>query len=132
MFKKWIFPVIVAYGVIFVATVSGQEIHMKTRTFSPVSGTTVVNGASAHQIVAFDHPVGVNDLDALNIAGVQVTGILPDNAVVVSGAMRSRPAGAIWIGAVESRDKVSPALSNNTMLNDARGSQISAIVEFHA
>src|SRR5882757_7821386 len=101
-----IFLAALALSVVFAATVSGQEIHMKTRTFSPVSGTVsgtaVVNGdASRHQIVAFDHPVGVNDLDALNIAGAQVTGILPDNAVVVSGAMRMRPVGAIWIGAVD-------------------------------
>ena len=133
MFKNWIFTAIAAYGFVFVATVSGQEIHMKTRTFSPVPGATVVNGsARAHQIVAFDHPVGVNDLDALNMAGVQVTGILPDNAVVVSGAMRSRPVGAIWIGGVDSRDKVSPAITSNNMLNNAAGSQVSAIIEFHA
>ncbi|HVW10039.1 MAG TPA: matrixin family metalloprotease [Bryobacteraceae bacterium] len=117
-------------GSFFLSTALGQEIHMKTRTFSPTASTGMVanartNRTNAHQIVAFNHPVGVNDLDALNQAGVQVTGVLPDNAVVVSGVMTSQPAGVVFVGAMESRDKVSPKVTANPTLS-------TVVVEFHS
>ncbi len=133
---------IVIIGILGATAASAQEIHMKTRTFSPPAGDRAVNsatpasargnGRSVHQIIAFNHPVGVNDLDALNVAGAQVTGILPDNAVVIStaGGMNSRPAGTVWIGSMEARDKVSPILTANAV--NATGSQVPVIVEFHS
>src|ERR1700761_4717028 len=84
----------------------GQELHMKTRSFTPAPSARA-NGLGGHQVVTFDHAVGVNDLDALMNAGGQVTGVLPDNAVVVSGLTKT-PAGATWIGSIEAADKVSP------------------------
>ncbi|HVY94926.1 MAG TPA: matrixin family metalloprotease [Bryobacteraceae bacterium] len=116
-------------GSLLVTSALGQEIHMKTRTFSPASTATVANArgnrVNRHQIVAFNHPVGVNDLDALNQAGVQVTGVLPDNAVVVSGTMTSQPAGVVFVGAMESRDKISPKVTANPTLS-------TVVVEFHS
>jgi hypothetical protein len=41
--------------------------------------------AASHWIVEFDHAPGSADLAAIAAAGNEVTGPLPDNAVVVSG-----------------------------------------------
>ena len=130
MKKMWNTSAALILGSFFLTAAAGQEIHMKTRTIHPAASGELapharVNRASGHQIVAFNHPVGVNDLDALNRAGAQVTGVLPDNAVVVSGAMTSRPAGAVWVGAMESSDKVSPMVTSNPTLS-------TVVVEFHS
>ena len=131
MNKMWNTSAALILGSFFLTAAAGQEIHMKTRTIHPLASNEVTprvrvnRGASIHQIVAFNHPVGVNDLDALNRAGAQVTGVLPDNAVVVSGTMTSRPEGAVWVGAMEARDKVSPMVTANPTLN-------TAVVEFHS
>jgi hypothetical protein len=84
--------------------------------------------------VEFDHPPGVDDLDALLLSGAQVTGVLPDNAVMVSvpGRWGKVPAGAVWIGQMEAGDKISPALGVNTLLRRSAGRVFPVIVEFHA
>src|SRR4051794_9819484 len=71
------------------AAVFGQEIHLKTRdvyTGPPEPGRVVAQVQArhlgpSHQIVQFDHPPGVEDLDALLAAGVRVIAAIPDNAV---------------------------------------------------
>ena len=131
MNKMWNTSAALILGSFFLTAAAGQEIHMKTRTIHPAASgelaprARVNRGVSGHQIVAFNHPVGVNDLDALNQAGAQVTGVLPDNAVVVSGAMTSRPAGAVWVGAMESRDKISPMVTAHPTLS-------TVVVEIHS
>jgi hypothetical protein len=130
MNKMWNTSAALILGSFFLTAAAGQEIHMKTRTIHPgaegeLAPHTRMNRARGHQIVAFNHPVGVNDLDALNQAGAQVTGVLPDNAVVVSGALTSRPAGVVWVGAMESSDKVSRMVTSNPTLS-------TVVVEFHS
>jgi hypothetical protein len=130
MNKMWNPSVALILGSFFLTAAAGQEIHMKTRTIHPAAEGQLapgarMNRAKGHRIVAFNHPVGVNDLDALNQAGAQVTGVLPDNAVVVSGAMTSRPAGVVWVGAMEARDKVSPKVTESPTVN-------TVVVEFHS
>jgi hypothetical protein len=112
-------------GLLAATGLFGQELHMKTRSFTPAPAARAT-GLGGHQVVTFDHAVGVNDLDALMNAGGQVTGVLPDNAVVVSGLTKT-PAGATWIGSIEAADKVSPAIAKYTA-----GSQSTVIVEFHS
>lgn len=141
MFKSLAKPVLLA--VVIVAYAFGQEIHLKTRTIptpSQSAGNLLpVNPPQAsqqtvHRIVEFDHPAGVADLDALMLAGATVTGVLPDNAVVVSvsGGLNTRPNGAIWIGAMEAQDKISPVLVANGASTGVTGSQTPVIVEFHS
>jgi hypothetical protein len=132
MKKMWTSSVALILGSFFLTAAAGQEIHihMKTRTFSPAESSGMAaharrNRAGGHRIVAFSHPVGVNDLDALNVAGAQVTGVLPDNAVVVSGSLHSLPEGAVWMGEMESRDKVSPMVTADPTLS-------TVVVEFHS
>jgi hypothetical protein len=112
-------------GLLAATGLFGQELHMKTRSFTPATAARAT-GLGGHQVVTFDHAVGVNDLDALMNAGGQVTGVLPDNAVVVSG-LTTTPAGATWIGAIEAADKVSPMIAKT-----ATSSQSTVIVEFHS
>ena len=112
-------------GLLAATGLFGQELHMKTRSFTPAPAARA-NGLGGHQVVTFDHAVGVNDLDALMNAGAQVTGVLPDSAVVVSGLTKT-PAGATWIGSIEAADKISPAIAKYTA-----GSQSTVIVEFHS
>ncbi len=131
MQKIWAVPAVLALGVVIVTSAFGQEIHLKTRTFAP-SGSSIA-GSSApnqpqrtvHQIVEFNHPVGVNDLDALMVAGAKVTGALPDNAVIISvvGSLATLPDGVLWVGSLDAHDKISPAITSGPAL---------AIVEFHA
>src|ERR1700677_852712 len=124
-------PAVLALGFVIVTSAFGQEIHLKTRTFSPSGAGVVVSSTPAtpqglvHQIVEFNHPVGVNDLDALMVAGAQVTSALPDNAVIISmvGGLTTLPDGAIWIGALDAQDKISPAVTSGP---------VSVIVEFHS
>ncbi len=133
MQKIWAVPAVLAIGFVIVTSAFGQEIHMKTRTFTPsgagVAGSSTPtlpqgNTQTVHQIVEFNHPVGVNDLDALMVAGAQVIGALPDNAVIISmaGGLTTLPDGAVWIGAMDAQDKVSPAVTSGP---------VSVIVEFH-
>lgn len=132
-----------AVGVVIVASAFGQEIHLKTRTFTPApqsSGDFPLarpsqgNRRTVHQIVEFDHPPGIADLDALTLAGAQVTGVIPDNAVVISvaGGLSTRPDGAIWIGQLEASDKISPVLRANRAVSSASASQAPVIIEFHS
>ncbi len=128
MQRSWAVPAVLVYGVVIVASAFGQEIHLKTRTFmAPAQSRNTEQRTSkrVHRIVAFDHPVGVDDLDMLANAGAQITGVLPDNAVVVSvpAGFRGRPRGSSWIGTMEAQDKISPALSQISQ---------SVVVEFHS
>src|SRR5690349_3866301 len=107
-----------------------QEIHLKARDARISSEAAraarrpAANGA-IHQIVQFDHPPGVEDLEALMETGYRVIATVPDNAVVVNSRDRTTRAiaGVKWIGPFESRYKISPALAGN--------GPIQAIVEFH-
>jgi len=141
MLKSLAKPVLLA--TVIVTCAFGQEIHLKTRTFSPSAQSAAdlppVRGATSarqtvHQIVAFDHTPGVADLDALVTAGAQVTGVLPDNAVVVavSGGLNTRPNGAIWVGPMEGRDKMSPLLQAGGAYSTATAGESLVIVEFHS
>lgn len=139
MLKSLVKPVLLA--VVIVSYAFGQEIHLKTRTLAtPSQGAAASQGGqqTIHQIVEFDHPVGTADIDALMLAGVKVTGVLPDNAVVISGGLATRPAGTVWIGAMEARDKISPVLVASGASTDSTGNQapvfnqVPVIVEFHS
>jgi len=111
-----------------VASDSGMETGSESRR-----GSLRGNAAQVHRIVEFDHPPGVDDLDALLQAGGQVTGALPDNAVMVSvaGRLSSMPEGAIWSGPMEPGDKVSPALGMNRAVAMSAAAVFPVIVEFH-
>ena len=135
MFKSLAKPVLLA--AVIVATVFGQQLHLKTRSVSTpaqnAAGLPAVRllsdvAQTVHQVIEFDHPVGAADLNALMLAGAQVTGVLPDNAVVVSvtGGLTTLPDGAIWVGAMEAQDKISPALAGTST------TQVPVIVEFHS
>ncbi len=170
MLKNGASPAVVAMALVISICASGQEIHLKTRTFSPVStsiggtattvlragdgtaangtpgGVSETGGAEAragagtsrgtrgivHRIVEFDHPPGVEDLDALLVAGGQVTGVLPDNAVMISvaGQLGTLPEGAIWSGPMVAEDKISPALGKGRMAR-LPGQTVLVVVEFH-
>src|SRR5579862_887644 len=136
MLKIWAVPAVLATGFVMVTCVFGQEVHLKTRTIltpaQPSSSIPAVRqfaGATqtVHQIVEFNHPPGAADVEALMRAGGQVTGVLPDNAVMISipGGLRAFPSGAIWIGAMEAQDKISPALNPGD-------TPAPVIVEFHS
>lgn len=136
MFKGWMKPVLLA--LVIAASAFGQAIHLKTRTISTpaqtidafrTAGASRGNSRTVHQIIEFDRFVGVADLTALVAAGAQVTGVLPDNAVVISvrGGLSTRPEGAIWTGEFQPQDKISPSLTTNTPLEP-----MPVIVEFHA
>ena len=120
-------------------TLSGQDIHFKTRTFHTVSQPAVSQPAvsrlddvgndtsSLHKIIEYDHSPGIEDLDTLLKDGLQVVGALPDNAVVVyapGGQVPPHP-GVRWIGRMEAEDKMSADLET---LSDP----ILALIEFHA
>ena len=154
MQKGWTPALLLAGGCVCVSITYGQEIHLKTRTF-PTAGQTGTTGAgdgtdiaaqnpeqravvtargslrAIHQIIQFDHPPGVEDLDSILLGGAQVTGALPDNAVVISatGGLARRPGGTIWMGRLEAQDKLSPALANLRADSDGR---VFAVVEFHS
>lgn len=146
-------PAVVAFGFVISSYALGQDIHLKTRIITPIeltsdelAATIAASGknamvraarggsATVHQIVEFSHTPGVADLDALLAAGGEVTGVLPDNAVViaVAGRLGRVPEGAIWIGEMEARDKISPALGVNAVLRSAAGAVVPVIVEFHS
>lgn len=141
MFKSFAKPVLLA--LVIVVSAFGQEIHLKTRTITTASqgeaefrniAPARVGQRTAHQIVQFDHSPGVDDLAALLLDGAQVSGALPDNAVVVSSpkGLSRRPGGATWIGRLEAQDKISPALAAESALTNASGGTVLAIVEFHS
>ena len=138
MNKSWAAPRLVAVAFVIVCCAQGQEIHLKTRTIPTASAPGAATSQPAarqrlnarqtvHLIVEFDHPPGVQDLDALLQSGAQVIGALPDDAVMVSvrGGLNNPPAGVLWVGQLEARDKISPALANATF-------PLPVIVEFHA
>jgi hypothetical protein len=119
--------------------VFGQELHLKSRDIytGPVAAgrarvrpgrpSAQVHAGSIHQIVQFDRSPGVEDLETLLGAGFQLVAAIPDNALLVTGPSSVRPtlAGVRWLGTLEARDKLSPAL-------DQARKTILAIVEFHA
>jgi hypothetical protein len=136
MLKNWAGPAVLATGFVIVTCAFGQEVHLKTRTIAtpvqPADSLPKVRQAvgvakTVHQIVEFNHPLGAADIEALMRAGGQVTGVLPDNAAMVSvtGGLNARPSGAIWIGAMEAQDKISPAVT-------ASDSAVPVIVEYHS
>jgi hypothetical protein len=93
------------------------------------------NQAPAHQIVQFDHLPGVEDLNALLIAGFKVVGAVPDNAVMVIASDAATAAsvataipGVQWVGELETSDKMSAAFETSAA---AQGQTMLAIVEFH-
>jgi hypothetical protein len=55
MQKIWAVPAVLAYGVVIITSAFGQEIHLKTRTFSPLpgAGTVVVTPVT----LSIDSPV---------------------------------------------------------------------------
>lgn len=102
---------------------AAQEIHLKTRTLSVASSATGTLRARSqgpvHRLVIFDHPPGTQDIADLMEAGLKITAIVPDNAVMVYGIA---PPGGL---ALSPEDKLSPALSAS-----AEPQQV--IVEYHA
>lgn len=144
-------PAVTAAAFVISLCALAQDIHFKTRTFSPASpgssqpatnarakpevspGRSRGDPVPLHRIVEFDHPPGVDDLNALLVAGAQVTGALPDNSVVVSTtADLGGVPGAIWTGPMDAQDKISPALGINTVMRRDPGAVIPVIVEFHS
>ena len=131
----------VLWGWVACGAAAGQELHLKTRTV--YTGTVGsgraealprrLRGGPVHQIFQFDHFPGVADLDALLMAGFRVVSVIPDNALVVAtpravtlkDLAAAQIGGVRWLGELEPRDKLSPALDSAT-------SPILAIVEFHA
>ena len=99
-----------------------QELHLKARVLS--RAVTAPGDSTSHRIIEFDHPPGVEDLARLAAAGAEITGALPDNAVVVSGLAGDLP-GVRWSGILEVADKLSPAL-------DADAPMLDVVVEFHS
>jgi hypothetical protein len=114
----------------------GQELHLKTRdvyTGPPPAGVAISQDrvrrpGPSHQIIQFDHPPGMEDLDALAAAGARAIAVIPDNAVsaIVPEDMPAIAAGVRWTGELQVYDKLSPALETADL------SQIEAVVEFHA
>jgi hypothetical protein len=140
MFKRRTGPAVLATGFVIVTCAFGQEIHLKRRTIATSSqaGTPQPDANpnvrqaegvahTVHQIVEFSHPLGPADVEALMAAGARVTGILPDDAamIAITGGLRTLPAGAIWVGAMDPKDKISPALQ-------AGDTAAPVIVEFHS
>lgn len=126
--KLAMFAAVAAWG----QAAFAQGIHLKSREVSGSQLQGPRRGPMAprlpgpvHQIVQFDHPPGVQDVEALMAAGYQVVAAVPDNAVVVSAPDRiaRRFAGVKWIGELETGDRLSPALAD--------GENIEAVVEFH-
>ena len=99
-----------------------QELHLKSRVLS--RAVTAAGDTASHRIIEFDHPPGVEDLARLAARGAEITGALPDNAVVVSGLAGNLP-GVRWSGILEVADKLSPAL-------DADAPVLDVVVEFHS
>lgn len=111
-----------AFALIICGSLTAQQIHLKTRDIPTPASAAVSDN---HQIVVFDHSPGVEDLDSLLAAGVQVVSVLPDNAVVI-GSANGFIAPAPGIAAVvtlDPADKLSPSLGN--------GDNQTVIVEFH-
>ncbi len=121
-------PAAVLAGLVIAASAFGQNVHLKARTIQTEPATSRIpqrtGRQSLHMIVQFDHPPGVTDIANLLAAGAQVTAALPDNAVVVSGNLNSRPAGVRWTGPIEAADRISPAIR--------RTSSAPIVVEFHS
>ncbi len=71
---------------------AARKIHLKTRTLSAASTVGSLTGPlqarsqrPVHRLVVFDHPPGTEDSADLMEAGLKITAILPDNAVMVYG-----------------------------------------------
>ena len=97
-----------------------QELHLKSRV---ARGAARPADPSGHRIIEFDHAPGVEDLARVVAAGGEITGALPDNAVVVSG-LGTDISGVRWSGRFEAEDKLSPEL-------DASAAGLNVLVEFH-
>jgi hypothetical protein len=95
-----------------------QQLHLKARVAVAsarfqAQAATPGDDTISHWIVEFDHAPGATDLAAIAAAGAQVTGALPDNAVIVSGpnaGIAARIACVRWAGPMETSDKLSPEL----------------------
>ena len=98
-----------------------QEMHLKSRM---TRGATRPADPSGHRIIEFDHAPGVEDLLRIVAAGGEITGALPDNAVVVSG-LGTDISGVRWSGRFGVEDKLSPEL-------DAVAAGLYVLVEFHS
>ena len=98
-----------------------QELHLKSRV---ARGAARPADPSGHRIIEFDHAPGVEDLARVVAAGGEITGALPDNAVVVSG-LGTDISGVRWSGRFEAEDKLSPEL-------DALAAGLYVLVEFHS
>ncbi len=128
-------------------TAQAQDIHLKTRDIYTALTSPAAPRAGAganrvrpggdgpvHQIVQFDHPPGVEDLEALTAAGFKVIAAVPDNAVTVLAPNRilAQKAGAKWIEELGVDDKLSP---NLVMKGQPAGQNTDettqVIVEFH-
>jgi len=143
MLKSWTGPAVLATGFVIVSCAFGQELHLKTRTIqTPAQATATLpslrqsggNLQTTHQVVEFDHPAGAADINELMLAGAQITGILPDNAVMISipGGLQTLPFGVIWVGPVDAQDKISPMVVASVASAATADNQTPVIVEFHS
>lgn len=78
-----------------------------------------------HALVDFGRTPTARDVQELESYGVQVTGFVPDSAVMVSApdGVELEIPGIRWAGAIEAGDKLSPLLASE---------QRAFVVEFHA
>ena len=89
-------------------------IRLQARTFQPPRGEVAVPPAGrAHYIVQFGAYPGAEIRRELERRGVRVLGYVPESALMVSAGARAdlRGLGAVWAGAMEARDKLSPRLA---------------------
>jgi hypothetical protein len=98
-----------------------NAIRLQTRTFQPRRIETAIPPAAVggqgtgrvHYMLQFGAYPGPEIVWELQRRGVRVLGYVPDSALMVSsgGAADLGDLGAVWAGALETRDKLSPRLS---------------------
>lgn len=109
-------------GVLFLhCFAQGQEVHLKSPVLRRVLDAKEIAG---HRIVEFDHTPNREDLARLAAGGAQITGALPDNAVMVNG-LTDVPEGVRWVGMMDTAARLSPELDQQA------ASQV-VLIEFHA
>ena len=97
-----------------------SPIRLQTRTFQPPRGEIAIppgarTGAPSqpgHYLLQFAAFPGPEILQELERRGVMVMGYVPESSLMVSSGPRAdlRGLGAVWAGAMETRDKLSPRL----------------------
>jgi hypothetical protein len=89
-------------------------IRLQTRTFQPPRAEVAAPPAGrTHYIVQFGAFPGAELRRELERRGVKVLGYVPESALMVSSGARAdlRGLGAVWAGAMEVSDKLSPHLA---------------------